>query len=101
MYDSAQWQRTRQRVLSSQPLCQACLLEGRVSPAEEIDHVFPWRQIGLDAFYVNLFQSLCHEHHSAKTQLEQRGVFRHYIDVPRDYTLPDYELLVRTGGLSR
>lgn len=64
--------------LSRQPICQACKLEGIITPAKAVDHVFPWRQIGDQAFWQNIWQSLCVEHHSHKTSLEQQGIFRHY-----------------------
>lgn len=78
MYNTAQWRSVRQRQLSLQPLCQACLLEGIITSATEVDHVIPWRSIGKQAFYRNIFQCLCHDHHSAKTQMEKRGIYRHY-----------------------
>jgi 5-methylcytosine-specific restriction protein A len=80
VYQSAVWRSIRIRQLSKQPLCQACLLDNRVESAQHIDHVFPWKQIGDHAFINNLFQSLCAEHHSHKTHLEQRGIFMHYSD---------------------
>jgi hypothetical protein len=95
MYQTAQWKRHRQIMLSKYPLCAACLGEGIVKQAEHIDHVFPWMKIGKTAFYHNLFQSLCAPHHLTKTHLEQRGIFRKYGEFPIDYTLADYERVVR------
>jgi hypothetical protein len=40
----------------------------------------------------NVYQSLCHECHSHKTQLEQQGIYRHY-DAPdafKDYSKLDW-----------
>lgn len=89
-YQSKQWRTLRQIQLSKHPLCAGCLNEGRIVPAMHIDHLFPWSQIGEQAFYHNVFQSLCHSHHSIKTALEQRGIYRHYKIPYIDYGLGDY-----------
>ena len=78
IYRSATWKSIRGRQISKQPLCQSCLLRGMVSQAEHIDHVFPHRQIGGQAFTHNLFQSLCQPCHSYKTGQEKQGSFEHY-----------------------
>ena len=56
MYQTTRWARLRAKYLSSQPLCQSCLKRGIVTPATDIDHVFPWRPLGKDAFYANYYQ---------------------------------------------
>ena len=89
-YQTRQWQKLRQIQLSRQPLCQACLINNVVTPAQHVDHVFPWAQISNTAFYYNLFQSLCQQHHSEKTALEQRGIYRHYHEVIKDFSKEDY-----------
>jgi hypothetical protein len=94
MYQSAFWKQKRKTQLSIQPLCQACLVEGRVGIAQHIDHVFAWKAIGKQAFTNNLFQSLCAEHHSHKTALEQQGIYRHYSDSIKDYSLGDYQYIL-------
>lgn len=94
-YTTAHWKRLRTTQLSRHPLCQACSVEGKVSAATEVDHLFAWAQIGQEAFYANRFQSLCKNHHTVKTGLEQRGVFRHYTEPkPTDYNLDDYNRVV-------
>lgn len=91
LYQSAAWKRIRTVQLSRQPLCQACLLDGRVEAAQHIDHVFPWRLYGRQAFTRNILQSLCPEHHSHKTGQEKQGVFMHYTtDGVAQYTQQDY-----------
>lgn len=91
MYKGAAWASLRTSQISRQPLCQACLLEGRVASAAHVDHVFPWRTIGPQAFRVNLLQSLCGPCHSRKTGLEQKGTFRHYrTDGVHDYAIGDW-----------
>ena len=97
MYDQAVWKRMRAAQLSRQPLCQSCLLMGRVGGANHVDHLFAWASVGKDSFYNNIFQSLCAECHSHKTHLEQSGVYRHYhADGPVDYALTDYGYALAT-----
>lgn len=93
-YNSALWQRLRVIQLSKQPLCQACIVRGKVTQATVVDHLFPWNQIGKEAFVANAFQSLCPECHSVKTGLEQQGIFRYYTDPPKDYGLQDWRSVV-------
>ncbi len=91
MYKTSAWASLRKSQMSRQPLCQACLLEGHIASAAHVDHVFPWRSIGTEAFRANLLQSLCGPCHSRKTGLEQKGTFRHYrTDGVRDYAIEDW-----------
>jgi 5-methylcytosine-specific restriction protein A len=96
-YQSSQWRTLRQVQLSLEPLCASCLTRGIVTQAEHIDHVFPWQQIGEQAFYHNLFQSLCASCHSSKTSLEAKGIFKHY-KANKDYTIIDYNRVVKANG---
>ena len=89
-YQTTQWRKLRQIQLSKHPLCAACLSEGKIAQAIHIDHLFPWSQVGDDAFYINIFQSLCHSCHSIKTSLEQRDIYRHYGIPTKDYRMSDY-----------
>ena len=77
-YKTRQWLVMRAGQLSKQPLCQCCLISGRIVSAQHVDHVIPWQSVGPHAFAYNKLQSLCGPCHSVKTGLEQRGVFRHY-----------------------
>lgn len=79
MYQTRQWATLRAIELSRSPMCASCLSQGIVAPATEVDHVFPWKQIGKEAFYRNIFQCLCHDCHSSKTQNERRGIFSHWV----------------------
>jgi len=91
MYQTALWGRTRMRVLSTQPLCQACASCGKVTAATEVDHLFAWQHIGVEAFYQNVFQSLCKNCHTVKGSLERKGIFRHYANQEaQDYGIGDY-----------
>lgn len=66
-YD-ARWRRLRKQVLSEEPLCRACLAEGRLMPSTDVDHIVPKSQGGTDD-RSNL-QGLCHKCHSRKTARE-------------------------------
>ena len=98
VYQTPAWRSLRQRQLSIQPLCQACLCRGRVEAAKHVDHVFPWKQIGKGSFLKNIFQSLCPECHSYKTGQEKAGVFEHYTSTGVEkLTAHDYPLRVRVN----
>lgn len=89
------WDATRKRVLSQQPLCQACFEFGHIHMATHVDHLFAWRIIGEHAFLNNVFQSLCPECHGVKSALEKKGVFRHFVKPkPIDYQVGDYKRVV-------
>ena len=76
------------------PLCGACLINGKVTSTEHIDHVIPHRRDS-DRFLVNLFQGLCTPCHTQKTKLESQGVYRHYTrEGIIDYKDIDYEHLI-------
>ena len=94
-YKKAAWLSIRAAQLSKEPLCAACMHEGRVAAAEHVDHVFAWNHINPSAFKLNIFQSLCAAHHSLKTSLEQKGKYRHYsINGVIDYSLTDYQRVI-------
>jgi 5-methylcytosine-specific restriction protein A len=80
MYQSPQWRAKRKIELSRNTLCASCLHKGRVTQAVHVDHVFAWNKLGKDAFYNNLFQSLCPECHSYKTGQEQKGIYMWWHD---------------------
>lgn len=90
MYNTRQWLSLRQIQLSKQPICIACQSQGIITPANVVDHLFPWSQISKEAFFINRFQSLCQTHHSEKTQLEQKGIYRAYGTPHKDYAQADY-----------
>lgn len=100
MYNTAAWRIMRTGQLSIQPLCQACLINGKVAEANHVDHVFRWQDIGRGAFYNNILQSLCLEHHSHKTALENRGIYEHYCkDGVKQYQKADYEPMMTAKHL--
>ena len=91
MYNTRQWLTLRQIQLSKNPICAGCQAEGIITPAKVVDHLFPWSQISKEAFFINRFQSLCQTHHSEKTQLEQKGIYRAFGTPHKDYTQGDYQ----------
>ena len=97
-YKTAAWAKQRAIQLSKQPLCQACLLNNQITQAEHIDHLFAWSALGEYAFKSNIFQSLCESHHSFKTGLESKGIYRHYtVNGEKDYSLSDYQTVVNSA----
>ena len=78
VYRTAQWRSVRARQISTQPLCQSCLVRGVVTQGNQVDHVFPHRRIGRESFTHNLFQTLCQPCHSYKTGQEKQGRFECY-----------------------
>lgn len=94
-YSTAQWRKIRAVQLSRQPLCQSCLLLGRVESANHVDHLFPWKHIGQKAFTRNIMQSLCLECHSHKTGQERQGKCLHYTkEGVITYAVEDYGVIV-------
>lgn len=73
-YDS-RWSKAAKGHRRRSPLCRYCELEGRVTPAELVDHLYPWRRFGRDIFWVTLFWvSSCTACHSGfKQQVERQG----------------------------
>ena len=55
--------------LRAHPLCVHCEIEGRVSLGTAVDHIVPLWQGGPDDYEAN-GQTLCTEHHDAKTAAE-------------------------------
>ena len=95
IYQTPAWRTVRRRQLSIQPLCEACLSRGRIEQAAHVDHVFPWRHIGQQAFLNNIFQSLCHADHSHKTALERKGTYEHYTqEGVKTYLEGDYSFVM-------
>jgi 5-methylcytosine-specific restriction endonuclease McrA len=70
------------------------LSDNIVTAAHHVDHLFAWQHLSEQAFTHNVFQSLCAPCHSAKTALEQRGVYRLYGAVVTDFDLFDYSRIV-------
>ena len=59
------WMEMRSLWLMQHPLCARCSEDGRVTLATEVDHILPLCKGGTDA--PENLDSLCAEHHRAKT----------------------------------
>lgn len=59
------WMEKRQKWLRNHPLCCECRDKGVMTLAEEVDHITPLFKGGIDD--ESNYQSLCKEHHQAKT----------------------------------
>ena len=98
MYQTNQWRTLRQAQLSKQPLCESCIKQGKVVQANHVDHLFAWNKIGKQAFYNNLFQSLCTNCHSHKSALEKQDIYIHYA-TGKQYTINDYAYISKENAL--
>jgi 5-methylcytosine-specific restriction endonuclease McrA len=79
-YTTRRWERLRRLKLQTNPLCEACLQEGEITPAEVVDHRIPISERGrkerlvAEAFLpLDQLASLCASHHNTKTRAEQLG----------------------------
>lgn len=64
-----QWRKLRKTVRADTPLCVACIANGEVVPAVDVDHIVPRSQGGSPFDPANL-QPLCKRCHSLKTRRE-------------------------------
>lgn len=64
------WQKRRRRWLQEHPLCVDCEKEGRVTAANEVDHIIPRRRGGSED--ESNLAALCKSHHSQKTAREHK-----------------------------
>jgi 5-methylcytosine-specific restriction enzyme A len=79
-YTTRRWERLRRLKLQTNPLCEACLQEGEITPAEVVDHRIPIsdrgrkERLASEAFLpLDQLASLCAPHHNTKTRAEQLG----------------------------
>ncbi len=66
-YNTTTWARLRAAHLSIEPLCRGCRAEGRLSPANTVDHVVPINKGGPAFPGHDGLASYCGPCHSAKT----------------------------------
>ncbi len=78
LYDSASWRKVlRPRQLQREPLCRMCKEQGKLVPAEIVDHIKPHRGDPALFFDENNLASLCKQHHdSGKQSFEKTGKSR-------------------------
>ena len=68
-----QWKKIRARYLKENPLCVYCMKEGRVEPANVVDHIKPHKG-EKDVFWDFMnWQALCKPCHDSKTATEDGG----------------------------
>lgn len=71
-YNTRQWRRLRASVLRAEPLCRECLRAGRLTEADQVDHIKAIKDGGA-VWDRNNLQSLCSSCHSRKTCREDGG----------------------------
>jgi 5-methylcytosine-specific restriction enzyme A len=72
-YHSKEWERVRQAALMRDNyLCQDCLEEKRITPADVVDHIKPVRQFWNLRLSLSNLRSLCHAHHNKKTAEDKK-----------------------------
>jgi 5-methylcytosine-specific restriction protein A len=64
----SKWMAIRERVLRITPHCVECYNQGKVTPAQEIDHIIPLFKGGTDD--MDNLQALCQSHHADKTRAD-------------------------------
>ena len=81
-YASTRWRKLRERFLTRQPLCVYCQAEGKIEPANVVDHKVPHKG-DLDLFWSeDNLQPLCKLHHdSTKASEEATGKRKRVIGV--------------------
>ncbi len=65
IYNTTRWQKLREYKRHLTPLCEECLRQGRVTPAELVDHIVPIEEGGA-VFELDNLQSLCKACHNRK-----------------------------------
>lgn len=70
LYNSWKWRKARRAFLDGEPLCRHCTKNGKVTPANEVDHIEPHKG-DEDLFWnVDNWQPLCKPCHQRKTYQE-------------------------------
>lgn len=62
IYKGKRWQTIRKKYYEEHPLCENCLLEDKITPAEEVHHIVPLSAGGEPYAFSNL-RSLCRSCH--------------------------------------
>ena len=86
VYQTAKWKRLRQSKLQLNPLCELCLEEGIIKPAEDIHHIIS--PFSCDPLYKDYYAydfdnllSLCKEHHSKiHSEHKERQYYNRYYE---------------------
>ena len=75
-YNTQRWQKLRRRKLRQQPLCERCEAQGKLTPAQDVDHIKPISNGGEAFPALDGLAALCHSCHAVKTRDDERGVVR-------------------------
>lgn len=65
------WQQTRKGYLANHPLCTLCEADGRVTAANEVDHIIPIQVDPMRKYDRTNWQPLCKPCHVAKTNKDR------------------------------
>lgn len=71
MYKTATWQRLREKVLRSEPLCRSCKKKGITKAARVVDHITPARTNEYGFYDESNLQPLCDSCHNRKSAKER------------------------------
>ena len=73
LYDTAAWRRITKRALRENPVCPLCLVEGRMTPAAETDHIKAHKGDKALFYSADNIWCLCKHCHARKTAAERNG----------------------------
>ena len=65
-YQSTPWRKLRKMKLDQDPVCEICRKQGKLTPAQMVDHIVPINKGGAPLDLDNL-QSLCNACHAVKS----------------------------------
>ena len=71
LYESPAWRKERKIFLINNPLCAPCLAAGRITTANEVDHIDPHKGDMRKFWDASNWQSICKPCHSRKTAKEK------------------------------
>lgn len=75
LYHTYYWTRLSKAWRQEHPLCAQCLKEGRVTPAEVVDHITPYPICGDSGFYDrDNLQSLCQQCNITKGNQDKKRI---------------------------
>jgi 5-methylcytosine-specific restriction protein A len=72
-YNTQRWQRLRRIKLQYNPLCETCLKQGRIEPANTVDHIVAVKAPGGEAYPpLERLRSQCTSCHNRKTRIVEQ-----------------------------
>lgn len=70
-YSSDAWARCRMMKLARDPLCQACMAEGRLVPGQIVHHVKPYQDRPDLAYHLDNLETLCRSCHAREHSYQE------------------------------